>query len=370
MNFTIGKKIFAGYAVALLSIVILTSMAFFSVRQLKQNFHNAKTARDFIDSLDAFHDFVLNGQDAQRAFLITGNPTNLSQFQLIPPALDSKVKGLRNAQGATGRSMEITHIETQARTLLNQLESETKDRQSTTLADNVSRSTENMQRLISAIEHLKSLELTESSDLDQATNTTATQLERIIQWGTPLIVAIICLIGYFIVRNITTALARIESAATRMADGDFTVILTDCSRRDEIGTLSRSFASMIQALSSLIAQVQRSGLQVNSSTVEISASTKEQQTTAGEVATTSAEISATAKEMSATSTELLKTADNVRSVADEANELASAGKDGLIRMESIMRGILDASVSITAKLGVMNEKAGNINAVVSTIGKV
>jgi len=74
--------------------------------------------------------------------------------------------------------------------------------------------------------------------------------------------------------------------------------------------------------------------------------------------------------MSATSSELLKTANSVSSVAEQASELASGGKEGLDRMEKIMRGILEASAGITAKLGVMNEKAGNINAVVSTIGKV
>jgi methyl-accepting chemotaxis protein WspA len=74
--------------------------------------------------------------------------------------------------------------------------------------------------------------------------------------------------------------------------------------------------------------------------------------------------------MSATSSELLKTADSVSTVAEQASELASGGKEGLDRMEKIMRGILEASAGITSKLGVMNEKAGNINAVVSTIGKV
>jgi len=163
-----------------------------------------------------------------------------------------------------------------------------------------------------------------------------------------------------------TSLLRIEAVAGRMALGDFTSPL----RAEEMGSLSRSFAAMSASLTELIAQVQRSGLQVNSSAVEIAATAKEQQTTAGEVATTSAEISATAKEMSATSSELLKTANSVSSVAEQASELAAGGKEGLDRMEKIMRGILEASAGITSKLGVMNEKAGNINAVVSTIGKV
>ena len=179
-------------------------------------------------------------------------------------------------------------------------------------------------------------------------------------------------VAIWIVRSIVVPLKDIVAFIEPLAKGDFSQNLPErlSGRGDEIGLLSRSFAGMIRSLTDLVVQVQRSGLQVNSSAVEIAATTKEQQATASEVATTSAEISATAKEMSATSSELLKTADNVSSVAEQASELASGGKEGLVRMEKIMRGILDAAAGITAKLGVMNEKAGNINAVVSTIGKV
>ena len=179
-------------------------------------------------------------------------------------------------------------------------------------------------------------------------------------------------VSIMISRSIVVPLQEIVEFIAPLANGDFSHDVPErLSRRsDELGSLSRSVAGMIHSLTELVSQVQRSGLQVNSSAVEISATTKEQQATAGEVATTSAEISATAKEMSATSLELLKTADSVSTVAEQASELAADGKEGLGRMEKIMRGILDAAAGITAKLGVMNEKAGNINAVVSTIGKV
>lgn len=185
-------------------------------------------------------------------------------------------------------------------------------------------------------------------------------------------VAFALLLGIFTTRSLVVPLKEIVGFIEPIAQGDFSHAVPDllCKRGDEIGLVARSFAAMISSLLKLIGQVQRSGLQVNSSAVEIAATTKEQQTTAGEVATTSAEISATAKEMSATSSELLKTADSVSTVAEQASELASGGKEGLDRMEKIMRGILEASAGITSKLGVMNEKAGNINAVVSTIGKV
>jgi len=370
MKLTIGTKIFAGYTVAFLAIAALSITSFFSIRQLARNFHEGGQARDLIDKLDAFHDFILDSQDDQRLFLITGNRANLAKLDQATSVLDARIQELRLAPAANGRDAEITGIASICKALLLQLKAESGDREAASLKESVERTSMDTARLVTAIEHLKTLEMVEFDAVDKATGASALQLERLILFGAPLSLIFVALVGLLVSRNITVPLSRIEAAASRMAGGDFTVSLGDTARGDEIGSLSRSFSKMIGALSELIGQVQRSGLQVNSSAVEISATTKEQQTTAGEVATTSAEISATAKEMSATSSELLKTADSVSTVAEQASELASGGKEGLDRMEKIMRGILEASAGITSKLGVMNEKAGNINAVVSTIGKV
>ena len=220
----------------------------------------------------------------------------------------------------------------------------------------------------------KLVELNEKT-ADDTTTASISQAEKLKLMNMAAMVvgvAVAMLLGIFTTRSLAVPLQEIAGFIGPISQGDFSHAAPEllCKRGDEIGLLARSCGAMLASLSDLIAQVQRSGLQVNSSAVEIAATTKEQQTTAGEVATTSAEISATAKEMSATSSELLKTADSVSSVAEQASELAAGGKEGLVRMEKIMRGILEASAGITAKLGVMNEKAGNINAVVSTIGKV
>jgi methyl-accepting chemotaxis protein WspA len=370
MKFTIGIKIFAGYAVAFLAIVALSISSFLSVRQLERNFHEAGSERDFIGKLDAFHDFLVDGQDGQRLFLLTGNGSYLTKLDEAIAALDAKIQALRSAPAASARDAQISEIESISKTLLLRLKTESGDKEAAGLVESVERTNGDMDRFTVAIEHLKSLEMAEFEAVDKATGDSAIQLENLILFGAPLSLLIVAIVGLLVARNITVPLSRIESVARRMAGGDFTVSLGDTARGDEIGSLARSFTAMIASLSELIGQVQRSGLQVNSSAVEIAATTKEQQTTAGEVATTSAEISATAREMSATSSELLKTADSVSAVAEQASELASGGKEGLERMEKIMRGILEASAGITAKLGVMNEKAGNINAVVSTIGKV
>ncbi len=57
-------------------------------------------------------------------------------------------------------------------------------------------------------------------------------------------------------------------------------------------------------------------------------------------------------------------------MAEQSAALAGSGQAGLTRMEETMRHVMEAAGSINAKLAVLNEKAGNINQVVTTITKV
>jgi methyl-accepting chemotaxis protein WspA len=123
-------------------------------------------------------------------------------------------------------------------------------------------------------------------------------------------------------------------------------------------------------LKTLVGHVQTAGIQVNSSVTEIAATAKEQQATATEIAATTTEIGATSREISATSKELVKTLADANSVAEQTATLASGGQSSLNRMEETMRQVMEAATSINSRLTVLNEKAGRITQVVTTITKV
>ena len=62
--------------------------------------------------------------------------------------------------------------------------------------------------------------------------------------------------------------------------------------------------------------------------------------------------------------------EEVHTRAREASSLAGVGRAGLSGMEATMQQLADATGSISAKLGMIREKAGGINSVVTTITKV
>ena len=215
-------------------------------------------------------------------------------------------------------------------------------------------------------------------------------------------------IGFFIIRDITTSLNRVVGVANRIAIGDLNTPPAT-SRKDEIGVLTTEFdkmvaalkegvgvaeriaagdlavvvkprsehdalgnalANMVERLSALVGEVQRSGIQVNASVNQIAATARQQQATATEIAATTTQISATSKEIASTSKDLVKTMNEVAGVADQSATLAANGQVGLTRMEETMRHVMEAARSINGKLAVLNEKAGSITQVVTTITKV
>jgi methyl-accepting chemotaxis protein WspA len=234
------------------------------------------------------------------------------------------------------------------------------------------------------------------------------QLIQTLAWAV-LGLFVVCLIGFFIIRDVTVTMGRVVDVANQIALGDLTMQIGASTRKDEIGVLTRAFdrmvealketvsvaeriaagdlavavkprserdalgnalANMVERLSMLVGEVHLSGIQVNTSVNQIAATAKQQHATAAEIAATTTEIGATSREISATSKELVRTMSEVAAVAEQSAALAGTGQIGLTRMEETMRHVMEAASTINTKLIVLNEKAGNITQVVTTITKV
>lgn len=179
--------------------------------------------------------------------------------------------------------------------------------------------------------------------------------------------SIVC--GYLLMRAIANPMASIVRTLEATGGGDLTRRLR-LARNDEFNAIETGFNGMVDELTGLVGKTQRSAVQVATSVTEIAATSKQQQATASEVAATTTEIGATSREISATSRELVRTMTEVSSAAEQTATLAGSGQVGLARMEGTMRNVVGAAGSVNAKLAVLNEKAGNITQVVTTITKV
>lgn len=182
------------------------------------------------------------------------------------------------------------------------------------------------------------------------------------------------LFGWFFNNMITNPLgskiAGVVNIAEKMSRGDLTSQVPVEEKQDEIGKLLVAFRGMSQGLNGLIRQVQHSGIQITTSATQIAASGKQLEATVNEQVASINEVVATAKEIAATSGQLVKTMDDVSHLSETTAEVAGEGQKELYRMETTMRQLADATSSISSRLGVISEKANNINSIVTTITKV
>ena len=204
-------------------------------------------------------------------------------------------------------------------------------------------------------------------------NATEVSKLQVLQFFGLALIAGSLILSYLLSRGLTRAirepLGRLLTAVGRMGTGDFTARLA-LEQKDEFGNLAGGFDHMGDELASLITRVQESGIRVNQSITEMAATLRQQQATTKQVAATTQEIGATSKEISATSKTLVDTMAEVVQVAEQTGESAGSGQAGLDRMARTMQGITSASATVAEKLAVLNEKAGRINGVVTTINKV
>ncbi|MCL6688727.1 methyl-accepting chemotaxis protein [Pseudomonas sp. R3.Fl] len=176
-------------------------------------------------------------------------------------------------------------------------------------------------------------------------------------------------LGLLLMRAITGPVEKVVKTLEIMSGGDLTARLA-LERNDEFGVIESGFNGMAEELKALVAQAQRSAIQVTTSVTEIAATSKQQQATATETAATTTEIGATSREIAATSRDLVRTMTEVSSAAEQTSTLAGSGQLGLARMEETMHQVMGAAELVNAKLAILNERAGNINQVVTTIVKV
>jgi methyl-accepting chemotaxis protein WspA len=120
----------------------------------------------------------------------------------------------------------------------------------------------------------------------------------------------------------------------------------------------------------MLTTMERSGIQVTSSSVQIAASGKQLEVMAAEQAAASAQISASSKEIANTASGLSRNVEQVVAQSIEAQEMAIAGERELITMAAIMGQFSQMAGSIADQLGVMSDRAENIDQVVVAMTKV
>jgi len=199
----------------------------------------------------------------------------------------------------------------------------------------------------------------------------AQQFMVTVAWiTTALAILSTIIIGLRIGLPIKRQLPQVVESAEQIAQGNLTQTIEVTQDKTELGQILAAFHHMTKSLNSLISQAQKSGIQITRSTTQIAAAGKQLEATITEQAASTNQVSATSHEIAATSGQLVLTMDQISDQAQVTAKAASHSQADLMQMAGAMRSLAVAATTISSTLGVMNEKANNINSVVTTITKV
>jgi methyl-accepting chemotaxis protein WspA len=171
-------------------------------------------------------------------------------------------------------------------------------------------------------------------------------------------------------REMISQLYQLLEGTKHLASGDLSIRIHTPNPNSDFGQVAQSFNNMAQTFEDLINRFKKLGISLTSSATEISMTSKEQENIISEQGATTHEIALSASEISNRAKEFANTINEVTIVAEKTSDLASDGKASLSNMEQVMRQMVEGSTNIAAKLAVLNEKAGNITTIMTTINKV
>ncbi|MBD2457493.1 methyl-accepting chemotaxis protein [Nostoc sp. FACHB-87] len=323
--------------------------------------------------------FLLDAETGQRGFIITKEerylePYKLAQFKLKDTFIQVRSKILDNSR----QVKTLGEIEQLSQAKMAELETTIKMRrlgqEKELLALILSDQGKNLMDDI-RLKMNEMLAVVDQSLVERQKQ--ASQIQRVavlVNWGTFLGIVIVtitvCLAIILIPsRELARSLQTAFHLADKVAAGDFTSNV-EITANHEINKLMAALQTMKQKLSTLIRQVQGSGIQVTTSATQIAAAGKQLETTLTEQVASTNQVTATAKEIAATSKELAHTMEQVVTMSQATTTAANISQTDLQRMETSMRQLATATNTIATRLGIISEKANNINNIVLTITKV
>ena len=203
-----------------------------------------------------------------------------------------------------------------------------------------------------------------------------------VSFGVFLFLGVLCAV--LLARSIASPVSRLAGVAATIADGNLVEAQGALARirsrgvgrkarrtsHDETGRLLAAISSMADSLNLLVGRLQESGVEVHDAAARIAVSAAELETAATEQSGSTNEVVSAAQEISASSKELARTVSEVALAASETACLVSSGRQDLATIEKTMQQIDHASSSISSKLSVIQQKAGNIGSVVEVMNKV
>jgi methyl-accepting chemotaxis protein WspA len=373
----IKQILWLGFSTIFALIIIVNLIVEKSKSRLIKSLDEVGESYRIQQNLEEFDKTFLEAETSQRAFIYTNQPRFLELYQQFTEELKTQLAKLNQLITNENQQENLVELETITQKRLElltesiNLEQAGKSQEARAIISRDNRDFGQQLRddFKTKLAQLKQLE-NELLEEKKQIATRAQNLTTYLTWGsTLLIIGIGAFISWAITRIISDLLQQAIGVAEQVSAGNL-MTEVEANSHTEIGKLLIAIRSMIHNLNALIFKVQQSGIQVTTSSTQIAASGKQLEATVTQQVASINEVVATTQQIAATSDQLVQTIKDVTDTSHSTAIAALEGQHNLGAMETTMRQLTAATSSISNKLGLISEKANNINSIITTITKV
>ena len=370
MKWTIGKKIGAGYAVAMALLVFIGIIAYNSIGKLVETIKWVTHTSVVLNNIGQLGSDLVDAETGQRGFIIVGEESYLAPFNQALKSIDEYFKELRkltvdNPQQQR-RLDKLEPLIAKKLSGINDNIAVMKTKGFETARDVVKSGVgkQTMDDIRKVLDEMTNEEKDLLKQREKDAESIKSRTVAIIIFGILISFVILIMASFFITRNITGPLSSVVHAADRVASGDLTVELSKVEKRgDEIGVLMQSISKMAENLAGIIRNLIDYATKLSSSATEIGAATEEMSRGAESLLHQTVKTSSGMEEMSAS---IQGISQNAKGTADTANAASKMAKDGSQKVKKTVSGISVANDSIRK----LNERAEKVGKVVQLIGEI
>ena len=412
VKLSVGIKIGAGYAVALLGLGIIGIIAYQSTGQLVSSAAMVTHTHQVLKTLEAVLSSVKDIETGQRGYLITGEETYLEPYKSGLTGVErnlSELRALTKDNSNQQRRLDTLEPLVAQRIAIARENIDTRrtagfeSAQKMLMTDKGKQLTDDIRKLVAEMEREENELLNKRSLI---ANASAIRAKAVIVFGSLATALVLALVGYSITKNIARPLNELTRAAERIAHGDLSGEFVTSGRRDEIGMLlqtfqrmSRSlkllavrarqiadgdltaqvkpqseddvlgnaFAAMAENLRRLMQELLEAVNVLSASASQIMASTTQLASTAVETATAVAETTTTVEEVKQTSQLSSRKAREVSDEAQTAAEVARHGKQAVDQTIEGMNGIRRQMGTVAESILSLSAQSQAIAEIVATV---
>jgi methyl-accepting chemotaxis protein len=385
-QWTVGKRLGAGFGLALLLLVLIAGVSYWSLSRLVDSASWVAHTHEVLENLEGVLSLLKDAETGQRGFLVTGQERFLDPYHKALKDLPEKLAKVRTLTSDNKTQQERLdslkpRIDERLQEIKNTMDSFNKeDRQGAASGAKAKASDALMKRLQhgkdlmdNIREHVGQMEqeerrlLKERSDMEKGSVLAA---RLTILFGSLAALLSLSLTGVLITRGITRPLRSVTEMSQEIAAGNLKQEKLRVTSGDEIGQLAGAFNGMLEGLRGLARQTHAVTGSLNAATVQMQTSIQQQAASTREQAATVQQITTTMEEVGQAGAQISAKAKQVATTAEATSAASTSGLQAVRGATQSMGAIREQVEQVAENIVALSEKTQAVGEIIASVNDI